>query len=212
MLSSKNDVDLSVTGEPLTSITPPLLMNENEPSNDIFENHKALVDWILSNSGFLHPKVQLAFSDGKGYHAVAGGSVPDGLVAGTRIASCPMEVTMSVLNALGVAPFSNRGTKFPEAFLRLQSRTPESLQAFFLMEQSLRENSWWRPYINTLPTVEAINFMQFEAEADVQWLEGTNLKGGYASQTTKWKDFYLQGSGQLRNLGWTNAKNGSYTW
>ncbi|OQV02752.1 hypothetical protein CLAIMM_07896 [Cladophialophora immunda] len=194
------------------SSTPPLRMNvEDAAAADIFRNHRRLVGWVLENDGYLHPHAQIAFSSRNGYHAV----VADGqsLVSGTRIASCPMPITLSVLNAFDITPFSNHGTRFPMSFLRKQSQKPESLQAFFLMEQLiLGENSWWAPYIATLPTVEDISAMQFDEEADAMWLEGTNLKGGLSTQAAKWKDMYLQGSAHLRGLGWPSALNGSYTW
>ncbi|EXJ72949.1 uncharacterized protein A1O5_04098 [Cladophialophora psammophila CBS 110553] len=194
------------------SSTPVLRMAAKDTAAaDVFHNHRHLVDWVLENGGYLHPHARIAFSSRNGYHAV----VADGqsLVSGTRVASCPMPVSLSVLNAFDVAPFSNHGTHFPMPFLRNQSETPESLQAFFLMEQLiLGEKSWWAPYIATLPTVEDITVLQFEEEADVMWLEGTNLKGGVSTQDAKWRDMYLRGSALLRKLGWVSALNGSYTW
>ena len=195
------------------SNTPPLRMSATDTVlvEDVFDRHRWLLNWVLENDGYFDPNAQIAFSPRKGYHAV----VVEGatLAKGTRIASCPMEVTLSVLNALGVHPFSNYGTAFPVAFLRTQAKNSESLQAFYLMEQLvLGTTSFWSPYIATLPTVEDVTAQQFEDEADVVWLEGTNLKGGISTQTAKWKEMYLQGSGQLRQLGWPNALNGSYTW
>ncbi|KIW78903.1 hypothetical protein Z517_08742 [Fonsecaea pedrosoi CBS 271.37] len=194
------------------SSTPPLRMNDEDTAQtDIFRNHQRLVDWVLENDGYLHPHAQIAFSSRKGYHAV----VAEGhsLVSGTRVASCPMPITLSVLNAFDIHPFSNHGTSFPGPFLDTHSRRPESLQAFFLMEQLiLGEQSWWAPYIATLPTVEDITTMQFEEEADVVWLEGTNLKGGFSTQAAKWEDMYLKGLAHLKELGWPNALNESYTW
>ncbi|KIY00329.1 uncharacterized protein Z520_04014 [Fonsecaea multimorphosa CBS 102226] len=194
------------------SSTPPLRMNvEGAAAADVFRNHRRLVDWVLENDGYMHPHAQIAFSSRNGYHAV----VADGhsLVSGTRVASCPMTITLSVLNAFNIDPFSNHDTCFPTPFLYSQSKKPESLQAFFLMEQLiLGEKSWWAPYIATLPTVEDITAMQFEEEADAMWLEGTNLKGGLSTQAAKWEDMYSQGSAHLRKLGWPSALNGSYTW
>ncbi|KAJ9608136.1 hypothetical protein H2200_007124 [Cladophialophora chaetospira] len=196
------------------SNTPPLRMTATDTavSEDVFDKHRQLIGWVLDNDGYLEPNAQIAFSARKGYHVVVAEGAT--LANGTRIASCPMSTTLSVLNALNIHPFSNHGVAFPDAFLRTQCRTgTESLQAFYLMEHLVLGNtSFWAPYIATLPTVEDITAMQFEEEADVMWLEGTNLKGGLSTQTAKWKEMYLQGSGQLRQLGWANALNGSYTW
>lgn len=181
------------------------------PSNDAFDKHRRLIDWVLANDGFLHPEAQIAFSPRKGFHAI----VMEGktLASGTRVASCPLPVTLSVMNALQTRPFSNHGTSFPKAFLRNQISTPEALQAFFLMEQLvLGEKSWWAPYIATIPSVEDVNEMQFEDEADLRWLEGTNLKAGLSTQTAKWNKMYQKGMSQLMDMNWPNAVDGSYTW
>jgi hypothetical protein len=197
--------------------TPPVRMigGDTTPApvdKDIFDKHRQLVQWVLANDGYLNPGAQIAFTVRKGFHVIAAGEGAT-LAKESRIASCPMSATMSVLNALSVQPFSDHGVTFPEPFLRSQSTQTESLQAFYLMEQLiLGESSWWAPYLATLPSVEEVDTMQYEEEADTKWLEGTNLRGGVSAQTTKWKEMYLQGSGQLRQLGWANALNGSYTW
>lgn len=194
------------------STTPPLRMSEQVTAHqEIFDKHRRLVQWVLASDGFFHPNVQIAFSSRKGFHAV----VVEGhdLPSGTRIASCPMSITLSVLNALDVAPFSNHGTRFPNSFLHSLASQPEILQTFFLMEQLiLGDKSWWAPYIETLPTVDDVSRSQFEEEADLRWLEGTNLKGGFAAQDAKWKSMYLQGMELLKQSHWAHAVNGAYTW
>lgn len=207
-------LDQNVVAARAETSTPPLRMSEHTAAAataDVFGKHRLLVDWVLSNDGFFHPDAQIAFSSQKGFHVV----VTEGqtLTNGTRVASCPMPVTLSVLNALDIRPFSNHGSEFPKAFLRKQAASPQCLQAFFLMEQLvLGERSWWAPYIATLPNVEDINAAQFEEQADAMWLEGTNLRGALSSQQAKWKEMYRQGMGQLRQTGWPNALNDSYTW
>ena len=201
-----------VTGALPKSSTPPLCLGaKGTATADVFHTHSVLVEWVLDNDGYFHPQAQIAFSPRKGYHAVVADGVT--LEKGTRVASCPMPVTLSVLNALDISPFSSHGAVFPKPFLGSQAKTPESLQAFFLMEQLiLGADSWWAPYIATLPTVEDITAMQFEEDADLMWLDGTNLKGGLSTQAAKWKEIYFQGLGQLRQMGWQNGINGSYTW
>ncbi|KIW49349.1 hypothetical protein PV05_11031 [Exophiala xenobiotica] len=212
MEPDETELDQNVLKTRVESSSPPLHMNEQVVANaDVFRNHRRLVDWVLANDGYFHPHAQIAFSQRKGFHAV----VVEGqrAVSGTRIASCPISTTISVLNALDIKPFSSHGSRFPESFLHSLSKNPESLQAFFLMDQlALGDKSWWAPYINTLPTVQEVTDLQFEEEADRIWLEGTNLKGGLSEQTAKWKEMYLQGVGQLKQLRWHNALNGAYTW
>jgi len=193
------------------SLTPPLHMDHPAESEaDIFHNHRRLVDWVLANNGYFHPHAQIAFSKRKGFHAV----VADGqqVSAGTRVASCPITTTLSVLNALEIHPFQSHGTRFPEAFLRSQRKNPESLAIFFLMEQLvLGDKSWWAPYIATLPTVQEVTDQQF-GEEDLIWLQGTNLPGGISERISKWKEMYLQGVDDLKHLQWENAVRGEYTW
>ncbi len=196
---------------PQTSTPPVRMGEETRTSDELFKDHHRLVEWVLANDGYLHPGAQIAFSQHKGFHAVVGEGQT--LSSGTRIASCPMPVTLSVLNALDITPFSSHGSRFPDSFLRSQASTPESLQAFFLMEQLvLGEESWWAPYIATIPSVQDVSESQFEEAGDVIWLEGTNLRGGFSAQTAKWKEMYLQGMGHLRRLEWPNALQGAYTW
>ena len=181
-------------------------------SDELFRNHRALIDWLTKdNQGYLFPDVRIAHSPSKGFHLI----VAEGCVveAETRIVSCPMPATMSVLNALDIAPFNCHGTKFPKAFLDNNVGRPEVLQTFFLMEQYLKaDTSWWAAYIKTLPTLTEVAELQFETEDDVAWLEGTNLKGGFATQTTKWQDMYSKALRELKILGWPRALQGEYSW
>lgn len=188
-----------------------LARHNGSPPGSLFSEHQNLIDWVLSNNGYLHPDVEIAFSSAKGYHMlVAEGKT---IKPKTRVTSCPMPCTLSVLNVLDIAPFSDRGTKFPREFLRSNVRQPELLQAFFLMEQaSLGDRSWWAPYIRTLPTVEDVSGLQFELEDDRKWLHGTNLASGWADLTAKWKGFYEKGLKDLKIMSWPHAVDGTFTW
>ncbi|ETN37822.1 uncharacterized protein HMPREF1541_07445 [Cyphellophora europaea CBS 101466] len=179
--------------------------------NSLFAQHEQLVDWVLRNEGYMHPNVELAYQPSKGYHMV----VADGkkIKPQTRIVSCPVSCSLSVLNVLNIAPFSDHGTKFPRQYLHNNVARPELLQAFYLMEQKmLGDQSWWAPYIKTLPSVEDINALQFDSPDDRQWLEGTNLQSGWADLTLKWRSLYEKGLQELKVLNWTNAINGAFSW
>ncbi|RMZ88192.1 hypothetical protein DV736_g4581, partial [Chaetothyriales sp. CBS 134916] len=178
---------------------------------DLFQHHRKLVDWVIALDGYIHPSVRIAHSPLKGFHMV----VADGkqIQAQTRIVSCPMKATISVLNALDVEPFYSHGTKFPQAFLKNNITRPEMIQAFFLMDQYLRgADSWWAPYIKTLPSPQDVYDMQFNSADDSAWLEGTNLKSGFDTQTAKWQDLFTRGLRSLKVLGWPRALDGTYTW
>lgn len=201
-----------VVGARADSASPPLRMEKDKSlTKDMFAQHRHLIEWVLANNGYFHPDAQIAFSSRKGFHAVV--ATNTAMPSGAQIASCPMEVTMSVLNALDVKPFSSHGTCFPAAFLLAQAKRPESLQSFFLMEQLvLGDKSWWHPYVASLPTVEEVNDQQFDQAEDVIWLEGTNLKKAFETQSNKWRQLFDHGLEHLKRLEWPHALDKSYTW
>lgn len=181
------------------------------PSTPTADNHKKLADWILQHGGFIHQDLKIVHHVEKGFHAV----VQDGktLPARTRVASCPMQATLSVLNALSVTPFENHGTKFPDPFLETYTYATDVLQAFFLMEQYvLGSQSWWAAYLKILPTVEDVDALQFEADDDVAWIRGTNLEAALAAQARRWNNQFEEANGLLRRLGWEHAENGAYNY
>ncbi|RMD42125.1 hypothetical protein DV735_g3008, partial [Chaetothyriales sp. CBS 134920] len=178
---------------------------------NVFHHHRKLVNWVVGLDGYIHPNVKIAHTPLKGFHML----VTEGkqIQAQTRIVSCPMKATISVLNALDVEPFHSHGTKFPQAFLKNNITRPEMIQAFFLMDQYLRgSDSWWAPYIKTLPSPQDVCHMQFNSAEDAAWLEGTNLKSGFETQTAKWQDLFTRGLRSLKFLGWPRALEGMYTW
>jgi hypothetical protein len=168
-----------------------------------------LIRWVKREEGFLHPGVEVASDPGnRGFYVRVGAGHT--IRPNTRIASCPISTTVSVLNAMNIAPFSSRGTNFPHAFINNQSFTV--VQYFFLMEQYLLgQKSWWAPYISAIPTPDAIDSMLFvDGSDDMRWLAGTNLKSALAKQNEKWKVLYMTALAQLEGLRWPNTEN--YTW
>jgi hypothetical protein len=168
-----------------------------------------LIRWVKREDGFLHPDVEVASDPGsRGFHI----RVSDGhtIRPNTRIASCPISATMSILNAMNIAPFSSRGVNFPSSFINKQSFAV--VQYFFLMEQYLLgQMSWWAPYIAAIPTPYAIDGMGFaDGSEDVRWLAGTNLRGALAKQNEKWEELFTTASAQLKELRWPNVER--YTW
>lgn len=177
---------------------------------DQFEKHRRLTEWTVEHGGFWHDAVQIVHTPEKGYYARVrhGHEVP----SGTRIASCPMETTLSVLNALSISPFSNHGTQFPSAFLRQHETDTDILQFFYLMEQHvLGEASFWAPYIATLPDVQATGSLQFESEADMAWIQGTNLSTALVQQNARWRAQFEAGDAMLKSLAWPSAVENKYS-
>jgi hypothetical protein len=174
------------------------------------DNHLALVRWISSNRGYLHPNIDLAFDAETGYHArVVEGTV---VKAGSCVARCSMATSLSILNALHTPPFSCRGTRFPLGFLGNQKT--RVIQCFFLMEQwALQKRSWWAPYLSTLPRPDEVQAIYFTGtEEDITFLKGTNMETAMVTQIKAWKAQYSEGMNQLRKLEWPNAVNSMYTW
>jgi hypothetical protein len=173
--------------------------------------HQEVVSWVVQHGGYIHPDVSIDYEPGKGYHArVTSGKT---IAKNTRIASCPMEVTLCVLNPLDIKPFSCRGVRFPKAFLDKFCTTPDILHTFFLMEQYLLgDKSWWVHYFATLPTPEEVKSSQFISQEDYFWIEGTNLEGAVDAQEKKWQDHYFTGLEELESVNWSNAKNELLTW
>lgn len=185
--------------------------DSNGSLHPTLENHRKLADWVVQRRGFIHPYLKLAYDASKGFHGV----VEDGktLPAHIRIASCPMTVTISVLNVLDIAPFESHGTRFPKPFLERYQLATHILQSFFLMEQYiLGEKSWWALYVQTLPTLDDVNRMHFEDEEDVLWIRGTNLEAAISSQSRKWRNQFEEANSMLAKLGWDHAKNGDYNY
>lgn len=173
--------------------------------------HQGVIDWVTQHGGSIHPDITIAYDQEKGYHVrVAQGKFID---RHTRIASCPMETTLCVLNPLDIKPFTCRGVRFPKIFLDKFCTTPDVLHTFFLMEQYLLgERSWWAHYFATLPTPEDVKASHFNLQDDQAWIQGTNLEAAVDLQEKKWQDHYFTGLEVLEAANWANAKNEVLTW
>lgn len=172
-------------------------------------NFHNLLKWVCENDGYLHPNVCVMRDHERGFHVRV---KKDKMIAAmTRIVSCPMSCTLSILNAMDVAPFQCHGTRFPRAFIRRQPHMV--VQSFFLMEQYLlKSKSWWASYIACLPSPDDIELFDFTSESDLAWLEGTNLRHAFVKQTEQWQESFSSGLAQLKQLQWPQAIQNKYTW
>lgn len=180
-------------------------------ARDSFDNHNSLIRWVEANGGFIHPNLQLNYSSSKGYH----GTVKEGssIAAHTRITSCPVPVMLSVLNVLDIPPFRQHGTRFPEPFIHRYQFATDILQAFYLMEQYiLGAQSFWSPYLRSLPSLADVDELQYEAEEDLVWIRGTNLEAAIVARTRKWFSQFEEANTFLRDLGWDSSRSGKYTY
>ena len=204
MSTSADEKDTASQGVAQDISEPPSLQRT-------LDNHQNLAQWVTQHGGFVDQRLKIRYDASKGYHGI----VEDGhtIAAHTRIASCPLPVTLSVLNVLDISPFQQHGTRFPNSFLQKYQFATDILQTFFLMDQHVRgEQSFWAPYIKTLPSIEDVESLQFESEEDTAWIRGTNLEPAFAAQARKWLNQFEEANELLKDLGWESAKNGSYTY
>ena len=173
------------------------------------DNHLALVQWVTSNGGFCHKDIIVAHDSKRSFHLQV--RPGQSISTGASLLRCPMKCVLTVLNALDTPPFSSHGSNFPTKFLHGQS--PYVVQYFFLMEQFiLGEQSWWAPYLRTLPNPQDLpEFGPFEKD-DLLWISGTNLQPALNSQIEHWNKLYSEGLQSLKDLQWPSAIEGRYTW
>ena len=172
------------------------------------ENHNQLVRWIRSLGGRLSDRVELARDDKKGFYIRV--KADEIVHSHSIIVRCPIDATISVLNAFDAPSFPCRGTKFPQAFLKLGTFT---VQCFFFLDQYLYgSKSYWYPFFRTLPTPQELGSHAPFQETDLEWLEGTNLARGLERQLQDWRTAFHSGMNKLSSLNWQRACTNAYTW
>ena len=154
-----------------------------------------ITKWLESAGGFIHSAVEIVHSnDAIGYSLRV--QKNHDVLEGSRIASCPSSLTMSVLS------MRRAENSWPENFLSFFSQSPEVLTRFFLMEQYLiAEDSFWHPYIKMLPQPEddALDTPVFYSPEDCVWISGTNLEGTRKVRLEQWKQEYQKAVDLLRS-------------
>ena len=145
-----------------------------------------LAEWFLKNGGRLHDSVCLTRTASHGYQirVVPTGSVP----ANSLVVACPKDLTISVMDMEWAKD------PWPQTFMSHWSHRPDVLTRFFIMEQYLEiENSFWWPYIASLPQpgqADQMNTPMWYHESDSIWIKGTNLDSGRRSRSTAWRKEY----------------------
>ena len=131
--------------------------------------------WFLTNGGYLHPSVEMAFGDDGNFVRV---QQDHDLLPGSTVVSCPHELTISWL---GVNQYH-----FPCVH---STFTPHIATRLFLVKQYLLgEKSPWWPYINTLP--RSFRTPSWYDENDMMWLRGTNLGRAKNVREEAWRQEY----------------------
>ncbi|KAL2150475.1 hypothetical protein VTH82DRAFT_7038 [Thermothelomyces myriococcoides] len=147
----------------------------------------ALVDWSQQHGARLHPSVEIYLDPASKYSLRVGPSAAEGLQPGFAAVSCPARITLSYLNALvdGPLDLATRSARlgqeaaagaFPPRFTK--AVPPYVLGRFFLIKEYLKgKDSFWWPYIATLPSPEQVGawaLPPFWPDHDIAYLEGTN--------------------------------------
>lgn len=146
----------------------------------------ALLEWSREHGGAIHPALEVYKDDVTGFSMRVKTSTTEGtehtIKPGEQVLGCPLSTSLSFLNAAtdgpivaGASKRTEPHTAFPPRFMEIQ---PHVIGHFFLMKQFLLgKESFWYPYISTLPQPDSIsswNLPPFWPDEDFGFLEGTN--------------------------------------
>lgn len=159
------------------------------------ERFSALVSWATLHGASLHPALEIYKDDVTGFSMrVKSFMTPKEtrLQPCDEVLSCPLEISLSYLNALTGQPLSttrpeNTSNNYPQFPPQILKAAPHIVGRFYLMQQYLLgKASFWYPYIATLPQPDVISSWAsppFWPEEDAEFLEGTNT--GIAADTIR---------------------------
>ncbi|KAJ4414009.1 hypothetical protein N0V82_008179 [Gnomoniopsis sp. IMI 355080] len=160
------------------------------------ERFSALVSWATLHGASLHPALEIYKDDVTGFSMrVKSLSGPEEttLKPSDEVLACPLEISLSYLNALTGQPLStttppdHTSKNSPQFPPELMKAAPHIIGRFYLMQQYLLgKASFWYPYIATLPQPDVTSSWAsppFWPEEDAEFLEGTNT--GIAADTIR---------------------------
>jgi hypothetical protein len=137
------------------------------------------------------------------------------LRVGSRVVSCPFNLSLSYVNATGICPdLESHSPRLPDSLF--SALEPYVIGHFFLVQQYLLESqSFWSPYIRSLPQPEdrdALGTPPYFTEEDMAWLRGTDLETATGDRLRLWKTNWEAGQKILDNSpGWEHLR-GRWTW
>jgi hypothetical protein len=162
---------------------------------------KALESWLRDNGGYLHPSVHILQDAKSGVHMRATNMI----APATIVAAAPHSLALSYLNALvddGFPVFKQHRDRFKV----------EAIGFFYLMAQYInREQSFWKPYLDTLPGPEGelTQPLFFEHADDVAWVDGTDVWHTITARKGVYEKYYADGITILQKAGFDVEP---YTW
>jgi hypothetical protein len=161
---------------------------------------QTLRQWLENHGGYTNSAIDLTWNESSGVHGRA--KPESGLGPESRICTVPHSLALSSLNALvddSFTVFRNRGL------------APEAIGYFYLMHQYIhRVDSFWKPYLDTLPGPDAEHLTPFWFEdEDLLWLADTDVLHTTKARQKLQQDHYAKGVAMLKKAR-INAE--PYTW
>ena len=157
------------------------------------EKTQALEQYLRSNGAYINPNITVVEDSASGVHLRAHSR----LEAESSIVSIPHTLCLSYLNAL----VEDAWPVFKEHRHRFKV---EAIGFWYLAAQYLhRETSFWRPYLDSLPSPESEHTQPlfFEDTEDVAWLEGTDVWHTHLGRTEVHRGYYDEGIAILQEAG-----------
>lgn len=136
------------------------------PSQDLADR---LVTWFTQHGGYLSPDVQLVYSRAQGFHLCALRSLAEPVVA-----SCPLTLTMSVLN---LDPTEKDVLHVDSPLQQCRGAIPHHILAYLMLidQRNKAADSPWYAYLACLPQSQDMTTPLWFDEADMAFLAGTSL-------------------------------------
>ncbi|PYH45272.1 SET domain protein [Aspergillus saccharolyticus JOP 1030-1] len=192
------------------------------------EMYADLQTWLTQHGGHLHQAVQVARDKQRGVHLQVrkDWSEGPGLTVDTHIIQTPLTTTISYFNVIGYrAPlpaaaatatgaaseieFKSHGLDFPRTFI--DAVGSKEATVFFLVGQYLRgAQSFWYPYLRTLPQPGTLTTPPNYEGEDLRWLQGTSLWAATEQRVEKLRGQYEVAVRALREAGFEGVDG--YTW
>ncbi|KAK0611918.1 hypothetical protein B0T14DRAFT_439337 [Immersiella caudata] len=180
-----------------------------------------LVNWAQSHGARLHPSLEVYHDDVTKFSLRVKESATS-LDTGFIAVTCPLSITLSYLNVLIDGPFVSSSSAsetptFPVRFMA--SLPPHVIGRFFLIHEYLKgSNSFWHPYIATLPRPEQLGSWALPAfwpKEDVDFLEATNAAVAVEEIKSNVKREFKQARKVLKEEGfpdWQDYSRVLYNW
>ncbi|KAK4159404.1 ribosomal lysine N-methyltransferase set10 [Cladorrhinum sp. PSN259] len=180
--------------------------------------------WSQNNGARLHPSLEIYYDDVTKFSLRVKNSVTDGVEPGFTAVTSNIAQTLSYINAVIDGPIrlpASHGQPhqpaFPPRFMT--DLPPFVIGRFFLIKEYLKgDESFWWPYIATLPQPEHVNFWALPAfwpEEDIAFLDGTNAYVACQEIQQNVKQEYKQARKVLKEAGfagWQDYTQMLYKW